>query len=170
MSINIYILPVLILLLFIYAFIKKVPAYETFSEGAKEALQMCFRLFPFLIAIFLAVTLFRVSGMAKLFSLVLSPAFELIGIPGELTELMLIRPLSGSASLTLLGEIYSVYGPDSYISRCASVIMGSSETIFYITAIYFSNTKVRSLKLAVPISIAASVFASLVACLILRVM
>lgn len=170
MSLNVIILPVLILALFIYALIKKVPAYETFTEGAKEALFMCFRIFPFLVAIFLAVALFRVSGMAKLFSYVLSPVFELMGIPGELTELMLIRPLSGSASLTLLGEIYATYGPDSYISRCASVIMGSSETIFYITAVYFSSTKVRKLRLAIPISLAASIFASVVACLILRVM
>lgn len=170
MSISVYILPVLILILFIYALIKKVPVYETFTEGAKEALMMCFRLFPFLIAIFLAVTLFRVSGMSKLFSQAFAPVFKLIGIPAELTELMFIKPLSGSASLTLLGEIYATYGPDSYVSRCASVIMSSSETVFYITAIYFSNTKVKSLKLAVPISILASIFASVVACLVLRIM
>lgn len=169
MNINLYILPVLILILFIYAFIKKVPAYDTFTEGAKEALQMCFRIFPFLIAIFLAVTLFRVSGMSKLFSQAFAPVFNLIGIPSELTELMFIKPLSGSASLTLLGEIYALYGPDSYVSRCASVIMSSSETVFYIAAVYFSNTKVRSLKLAVPISLLASIFASVIACLILRI-
>ena len=170
MNINVYILPILILALFIYAFIKKVPVYGTFTEGAKEALMMCFRMFPFLIAIFLAVTLFRVSGMSKLFSQGFSPVFKLIGIPPELTELMFIKPLSGSASLTLLGEIYGTYGPDSYIGRCASVIMSSSETVFYITAIYFSNTKIKSLKLAIPISLAASIFASIIACLILRIM
>lgn len=170
MNINIYILPVLILALFIYAFIKKVPVYNTFAEGAKEALNMCFNIFPFLIAIFLAVTLFRVSGLSKQFSLVFAPVFKIMGIPAELTELMFIKPLSGSASLTLLGEIYANYGPDSYIGRCASVIMSSGETIFYITAIYFSNTKVKSLKLAVPISLLASIFASIVACLIVRIM
>ena len=170
MEINLYILPVLLLALFIYALIKKVPAYDTFIEGAKEALLMCFRLFPFMVAIFLAVYLFRISGMAKIFSTALSPVFNLIGIPQELTELMLIRPLSGSASLTLLSEIYELYGPDSYVARCASVIMGSSETIFYVTAIYFSNTKIKSLRLAIPISILATLFASVVACLLVRIM
>ena len=170
MEINLYILPILLLALFIYALIKKVPAYDTFITGAKEALLMCFKLFPFMVAIFLAVYLFRVSGMAKLFSMAISPVFEIIGIPQQLTELMLIRPLSGSASLTLLSEIYATHGPDSYVGRCASVIMGSSETIFYVAAIYFSNTKIKSLRLAIPICILATLFSSVVACLLVRIM
>ena len=170
MSWDVFIVPVLLLGLFIYAFIKKVPAYDTFAEGAKEALKMCFDIFPFLVAIFLTVQLFRVSGLATLMGKFLGPVFQFLGIPAELTELMLIRPLSGSAGLTLLSEIYVTYGPDSYISRCASVIMSASETIFYIAAVYFSGTKIKSLGWAIPIALLATTAGSVIGCLLLRVM
>lgn len=170
MSLDVFIVPVLLLGLFVYAFIKKVPAYDTFSKGAKEALKMCYDIFPFLVAIFLTVQLFRISGLASLLSKLLGPVFHFLGIPSELTELMLIRPLSGSAGLTLLSEIYITYGPDSYISRCASVIMSASETIFYIAAVYFSGTKIKSLGWAIPIALLATTFGSVLGCLLLRFM
>lgn len=165
---DLYIIPVLLVLLFLTALLKKIPAYDHFAEGAKQALSLCASMFPFLVAVFLAVQLFRVSGAASLLSEFLSPAFSLMGIPQELTELILIRPLSGGASLSLLSDIFAQYGPDSYVSRCACVVMGSSETIFYIAAVYFSGTEIKKLRLAIPISLIASLFGNILGCLLLR--
>ena len=99
-----------------------------------------------------------------------NPFFRLIGIPKELTELIIIRPLSGSGSLALLEELYQTYGVDSYVSRCASVIIGSSETVFYIAAVYFSTTKVKKLRSAIPIALIATFIGTIFACLFCRLM
>ena len=170
MTWDFYLVPALLFALFLYAFFKKVPAYDTFAEGAKAALRLCFDLFPFLVAVFLAVQLFRVSGLADLLAEVVGPVLSFLGIPPELTELMLVRPLSGSASLSLLSEIYLTYGPDSYVGRCASVVMSASETVFYIAAVYFSGTKIRSLGWAIPIALFASTAGNVLGCLLLRVL
>ncbi len=167
---DVYIIPVLLVLLFLVTLLKKIPAYDTFVEGAKQALSLCASLFPFLVAVFLAVQLFRVSGAAAWLSDFLSPVFSLMGIPKELVELILIRPLSGGAGLSLLSDIFTLYGPDSYVSRCACVVMGSSETIFYIAAVYFSGTEIKKLRLAIPISLVASLFGNILGCLLLRFM
>ena len=163
------IIPFLILALFCYAFAKKVPCYDSFAKGASEALKLCFSLFPYLVAIFLCVEFFRISGLAEILANFLSPVFMVLGIPKELTELMLIRPLSGSAGLTLLTEIYTTYGVDSYVSRCASLIMASSETVFYIAAIYFSTYKVKKLHVAIIISLFATILSSSLGCLLLKI-
>lgn len=170
MGFDVYIIPVLLVVVFVYGLIKKIPIYASFAEGAKEAMKLCFSVFPFLVAVFLAVQLLRVSGAVEILSKIFSPLFRLLGIPTELIELMLIRPLSGNAGLSLLSEILAMYGPDSYISRCACVIMGSSETVFYIAAVYFSETNVKKLGLAVPIALIATVFGTVVGCLLLRFM
>ena len=170
MGFDVYIIPILLVAIFIYGLIKKKPIYDSFAEGAKEAMKLCVSVFPFLVAVFLAVQLLRMSGAVEILAKLFSPLFRLLGIPPELIELMLIRPLSGNAGLSLLSEIFAVYGPDSYISRCACVVMGSSETIFYITAVYFSGTKIQKLGLAIPIALVASIFGTVVGCLVLRVM
>ncbi len=168
MNIDLYVIPVLMAVLFAYCLIKKLPAYDSFIDGAKQSLEVCAGVFPFLVAVFLAVQLFRESGGAAMLAHALQPVFWLIGIPGELAELILIRPLSGSAGLSLLSEIYALYGPDSVVGRSASVVMGSSETIFYIVAIYFADTKIKNLKMAVPISLAASLFGNIIGCILVR--
>ncbi len=168
MHIDVYVVPGLLLLLFGYCLVRNIPAYDSFAEGAKQALWVCAGIFPFLTAVFLAVQLFRISGGSQLLSEFMSPFFRLLGIPPELSELILIRPLSGSAGLSLLSEIYALYGADSYIGRCASVVMGSSEAVFYIAAVYFADTKVKNLRMAVPISLAASLFGNIAGCLVLR--
>ena len=165
-----YIVPVLILALFIYALIKKVPVYDSFVKGAAEALKMCFSIFPYLVAIFLCVEFFRVSGLSAMLAAFLSPIFNLIGIPRELIELMLIRPMSGSAGLTLLSEIYTEYGADSYVARCASLIMATSETVFYVVAVYFSGIKIKNLGLAVFISLFATLISCALGCILLKFM
>jgi spore maturation protein B len=170
MTLDSYFIPVLILLILIYAFIKKVPAYSSFAEGAKAALKLCFDIFPYIAAIFICVQLFKTSGLSALLSDFLAPAFKVLGIPKELCELILIRPFSGNASLALLTEIYQSYGADSYIGRCASVVISSSDTVFYISALYFAGTNVKKFKYAIPVALTANIFAAVLACLLIRIM
>ena len=170
MNVSVFITPVLIILLLLYCAKKKVNCYGTFAEGAKGAIKLCLDVLPFLVAIFVAIQLFKVSGLTTLTANLFSPVMEFIGIPKELTELMIIRPFSGSGSLAILEQIYSTYGPDTYIARCASVIMGSSETIFYVATIYLSQTKAKRLLYAIPVALVACLASRIVACLVCRIM
>ena len=146
-----YFIPVLFLIIFIYSLIKKVKPYDAFTQGAKSAIPFAVSVFPYLVSIFVLTELFEVSGISNAVSNFLSPVFGILGIPKELTKLVLIKPFSGNGALAILTEIYSTYGVDSYLARCASVIYGSSETVFYIAAVYFAGAKTK--KLAVPIII-----------------
>ncbi len=170
MTVSVFVTPVLIILLLVYCAKKKVNCYGTFANGAKGAIGLCLDVLPFLVTIFVAIQLFRISGLAEIVANYLGPIIECIGIPRELTELMIIRPFSGSGSLALAEQIFSTYGPDSYISRCASVIMGSSETIFYVATIYLSQTKAKRLLYAIPVALIATLASSIIACLLCRVM
>ncbi len=163
-----YILPVLVILVFVFAAARRVPVFDSFADGAKEALKLVVAIFPYLAGIFVCVTLFRVSGLANALTRMVTPFFNLIGVPPELTELIVIRPMSGSGSLALIENIYAEHGADSYIARCASVIMGSSETVFYVAALYFSTTKVKKLRYGIPIALTATVIGAIVSCLLCR--
>lgn len=169
MSISVFITPILIILLLLYCAKKKVNAYGTFANGAKGAIQLCLDIFPFLVTIFIAIQLFNASGLTDITADLLAPLMGVLGIPTELTELMIIRPFSGSGSLVLLEQIYTDYGADSYIARCASVIMGSSDTIFYVATIYFSQTKAKRLLYAIPVALIANIVASIIACQVCRI-
>lgn len=165
-----YILPVLFIGLFVYAYIKKVNTYDTFVKGAKGAIDLSVSIFPFIACIMVAVALLRVSGITEFLAKLLTPVFSFLGIPPELCELILLRPFTGSGSYALLNDVFATYGADSYISRCASVIMGCSETIFYVTTVYLSQTKVKKLLYAIPCALAASIIGAIVGCLLCRVM
>ena len=167
---SVYIVPVLILVLFIYAFIKKVNVYKSFVDGAKGAFSLCLDILPYIVAILVAVALFRASGLANLLITAISPVFNMFGIPTEVCELVLLRPFTGSGSFALLNDIYLQYGADSYISRCASCIMGSSETLFYVSTVYISKTSIKKLSFAIPVGILASVFGAVVSCLVCKIL
>ena len=117
---------------------------------------------------FVAVELFRNSGLSSLLCKFLSPVYRVIGVPTELCELTLIRPFSSNAGYVLLRDIFNQYGVDSYIGKCASVIMGSSDTIFYVSSIYFSATKVKKTGLAIPIALLCNVACCILACFCCR--
>lgn len=118
----------------------------------------------------ISVALMRTSGLTDLLTKLVSPIFNFLGIPSEVSELVLLRPFTGSGSFALLNNIYAQYGPDSYVARCASVIMGSSETVFYVATVYFSQTKVKKLLYAIPCALVASLVAAVLSCLLCRVM
>ena len=161
-----YFIPILFLTIFIVAIVKKVKPYDAFTLGAKSAIPFAVSIFPYLVTIFVLTELFEVSGISNVVSNFLSPFFTLLGIPTELTKLVLIKPFSGNGSLAILNEIFTNYGVDSYLSRCASVIYGSSETVFYVAAVYFAGAKTSNLTKPILISLFASLCSCVFACFI----
>ena len=170
MQLSELIVPVLIIFLLVYGMVKKVNSYDCFVKGANQSIDLVVSIFPYLVAIFVAVELMKVSGLTALFTIILSPVFSVLQIPPELSELILIRPFSGSGSLAVLENIYTNYGADSYIGRCASVIIGCSDSIFYIATIYLSQTKVKKLSFAIPIALVATLIGVVCACLLCKIM
>lgn len=161
-------IPILIAFIMIFALIKGVDAYSAFVNGAKGALPLMASLMPYIIAMFVAVELFRNSGLSAYLCDLLAPVFRTVGIPPEICELTLIRPFSSNAAYVLLRDIFSTYGVDSYIGKCASVIMGSSDTIFYVSSIYFASTSVKKTLLTIPIALICNVACAILACFCCR--
>lgn len=161
-------LPTLIAIVLLYSVIKKVDAYSSFVRGAKGAIPLIENILPYIIAMFIAIELFRSSGLSYYLCKIISPVFNLIGIPSEVSELIIVRPFSSNAAYVLLKDIFATYGPDSYIGKCASVIMGSSDTIFYVSSIYFAATKVKKTLLTIPIALICNLCGAFIACLLCR--
>ena len=164
------IIPVIFIAIFAYSAVKKVNVYNTFTDGIKDGFKFTVSLLPCLAAIFMMCELFEASGLSDMFTKFLSPVFGFFGIPEQLTKLVLIKPFSGSGSLAYLNEIIKSYGADSYIARCACVCFGSSETVFYISAVYFAGVKVKKLALPIICVLIATFISTIIACLICRVM
>jgi spore maturation protein SpmB len=151
----------------LYASVRGVKVYEEFVEGAKEGFQVAVRIIPFLVAILVAVKMFREAGGIAMLSQLLSPLLNAISFPVDLLPLVLIRPLSGGASLGMFSELVTQFGPDHLISRTAATIFGSTETTFYVVAVYFGSVAVRRTRHAVPaglIADAVGVIASVIIC------
>lgn len=165
---SVYILPIIFLLIFAYSLYKRINTYDTFVKGAKGAIKLVVDIFPFIAAILIAVALLRVSGITDFLARLLAPIFNFFGIPPELCELVLLRPFTGSGSYGILENIFTTYGADSYISRCACVIMGCSETIFYVATVYISQTKVKKLLYAIPVALFCSFVGTILACLVCK--
>ena len=165
-----YIIPIFIVFTLLYSLLKKVNAYECFVSGARQSVDLCINTFPYLVAIFAMVELLSISGISSLLSQFAKPFFEFFGIPSELTEFLILRPFTGSGSLGMLSNLFSSYGPDSYISQCACVIMSCSETTFYVIAVYFSTTKIKKLKYTIPVCLLSAFLGSIIACLMCRLL
>ena len=163
-----YIVPVFIVSIIILGFYKKVNIYDSFVEGAKESLKRVVSIFPYIATMMIAVEVFSLSGIADKLSELLKPIFNIFGIPSELCHLLVIRPLSGNGSIAMLENIFETYGVDSYISKCASVIVGSNETIFYVVSLYFSSLKTKKLRYTIPVSLITMFIGVVISCFICR--
>lgn len=164
-----YILPVAVLAILGVGAAKRVPIFDAFVVGAGKALKLIVGIFPYLAAIFILIVLIKSSPMGEGLNALLSPLLTALGVPGELTQLFIIRPLSGAGSLAVLTDVYATYGVDSYIGRCASVLVGGSETVFYVLAVYFAGSRGKKLRYALPVALAVTLFSSLAACWLCRV-
>ena len=129
-------MPIIILLIVVYGLKEKIKVYDTFLDGAKEGLEMVFRLLPTLIGIFMAIGALRSSGILDLIVKIISPICIFFDLPSQIMPLALIRPISGSASMAVAVDIMQEFGVDSTIGMIASTIMGSTETTLYTIAVY----------------------------------
>ena len=163
-----FLIPLLILFLFVFCFFKKTNVYDSFVQGAKQAIPLATSLFPYLACMLIAVELLKTSGAYAILQQIFSPLLSLLGIPAQLSQLILLKPLSGSGSLAILNDLLAVYGTDSYIGRCACVMYGSSETVFYIATIYFSKTSIKKLGLAMIVALFCTLFSCILSCLLCR--
>ena len=136
-------IPVFIIFVLGYGAVKGVPVYETFVEGAGEGIRTAFHILPYLVAMFVAIGVFRASGAMDFLIRILSPVTNLAGIPSEILPLAMMRPMSGSASAGMLAELFRTYGPDTFIGRSASTMMGSTETVFYTISVYFGAVGIK---------------------------
>ncbi|MBC2855017.1 spore maturation protein [Cetobacterium sp. 2A] len=143
-KISLFAIPVIILFITSYAFfVKKVKVYEVFCEGAKEGFTTAIKIIPFLVAMLVAIGIFRSSGSIDIITGFLNPVLSFIGMPGELFPMAIMRPLSGGGATGILNDLLTTYGPDSMIGRMASTMMGSTETTFYVLAVYFGAINIR---------------------------
>lgn len=136
-TISALILPLCIILILLTAFIKKIPCYETFVEGAKDGFKTSISLIPYLVAIMVAISMFRASGAIELISSLLTDFLTRFQIPVDSLPIMFTRSLSGSATIGLFSEIATNHGAESYTTKLCAVMVGSSETTFYVLSVYF---------------------------------
>jgi len=151
----------------LYAALRRIPVYEEFVEGAKEGFNVAVRIIPYLVAMLVAIGMFRGAGGIDLLAKMLKPELDLVHFPTELLPMALMRPLSGSGTLALFSDLVKQRGPDDLIVRMAGTIYGSTETTFYVIAVYFGAASVKRTRHAVPaglIADAAGVMASVVVC------
>ena len=155
MNLSSLVIPVLLAAVAVFGMGKRVDVYAALTRGAEDGLSVLLRIIPSLVALLTAVSMFRASGAAELFSQLCAPVLELLGIPPETAPLMLIRPVSGSGALAVGTELMTTYGPDSLIGRVAAVMLGSTETTFYTIAVYFGSAGIRRTRHAVPAALIA---------------
>ena len=164
------IIPFIFLASFAFALVRKVRVYDAFSDGVKGVIPLILSIFPYIAAITMLSKLLEVSGLGEAIIKRQSPAFDFLGVPTEIAPLILMKPLSGSGGIAVLSDILDVYGVDSYISRCACVVYGASETIFYVGAVYFAGLKRKTLPLALGIAVISYLASVVFACFLCRIM
>ncbi len=152
------IIPLMVLIIMIYGIYKKVNLYDEFLTGAAESFSMIVKIFPCFLAMILGINIFLKSGVLNLFLELLEPLFKRFNFPVEIFPMALMRPISGSSTLAILNNIYSLYGPDSFIGRLGSVIQGSTDTTFYVITLYFGSVGIKKIRYA----LWAGLFADLV--------
>ena len=160
--------PVLIFAILAYAMYKKVNIFSAMTDGAMDGLKTTVKILPPLVVLLSVVGCLRASGAADIISRTLTPIFTFLGIPPEVSSLVLIRPLSGSAALAVGSDIIKQYGADSVIGRTAAVMLGSTETTFYTIAVYFGAVGIKKTRFAIPAALCADLTGFIVASLTVR--
>lgn len=141
-----YIMPLIILFIIVFGVIRRNEVYEPFVAGATDGLKTLAGIVPSIVGILVAVSMFKASGAVEMIAYALSPVLKLIGMPAEIIPLALLRPFSGSGSVSIVSDIIKTQGPDSYAGRIAAVMMGSTETTFYTVALYYGIAKVKNIR------------------------
>ncbi|GAV22316.1 spore maturation protein [Carboxydothermus pertinax] len=164
-----WILPVILFFIVFYGMLKRVKVYETFLDGARDGFNTAVRTIPYLVGMIVAINIFFESGAIKVLALGLEPLFSKLGIPVEVLPHALLRPLSGGAALGVAAKLMRQYGPDSLIGRLVSTMQGSSDTTFYVLALYFGSIGVKKFRYAPYIGLIADFTTFLAAVYIVKV-
>jgi spore maturation protein B len=162
-AISLWAMPVMLVAIPLAGIIRRVKVYDVFIEGAREGFEVAVRIIPFLVGILVAIGMFRGSGAMDLLMAALRPLLAPVGFPPELMPLAILRSLTGSGSLAFTTDLIKTHGPDSVIGRTAATMYGSSETTFYVLAVYFGAVAVRRTRHAVPAALIADVVAAIAA-------
>lgn len=168
-AISRYSIPVVFVGIVAYGLIKKVKVYEAFTEGAKEGFNTAVRIIPFLVAMLVAIGVFRASGAMDLLTKALSPITSVLGIPSETLPMAFMRPLSGGGAQGVMTEIINTHGPDSLIGRTVAVMMGSTETTFYVLAVYYGSVAIKKTRHSLPAGLLADLAGLLTAIYISKI-
>ena len=163
------IVPLIICITALIGISKNCDVFSVFTEGAKDGLKVTIGILPSLIGLLVAVYMLRASGFIDALASLLTPVFRFIGIPTETALLVLLRPFTGSGALAIGSEIISEYGADSLVGRTAAVMLGSTETTFYVISIYFGSLGVKKLRHTVPAALAADLTGFITASLIVKI-
>lgn len=155
--ISLYALPVIIFVILTVGIIKKVPVYEEFTEGAKDGFKVAINIIPYLVAIIVGISMFRASGGMDILAKLFAPVMSKFNIPVDALPIMITRSLSGSATLGLFSDIAHKFGGDAYVTKLTAVIVGSSETTFYVLSVYFGSIGIKKFRYALWTGILADI-------------
>lgn len=156
--ISAWLIPAIILVVLVWGIIKRIPVYETFIDGAKDGLKVSVDILPYLIAIIVAVSMLRASGFFDITQQLFAGVLDWLKIPVDVLPVMFVRSLSGSAVLGMFSEIANNFGPDSYVTKLTAIMVGSSETTFYVLAVYFGSVGIKKFRHA----LLAGIFADII--------
>jgi spore maturation protein B len=162
-AISLWAIPVLLVAIPLVGILRKVKVYDVFIEGAKEGFEVAIKIIPFLVGILVAIGMFRGSGAMDLLTAGIRPLVAPLGFPPELVPLAVLRSLTGSGSLAFTTDLVKTHGPDSVVARTAATMYGSSETTFYVLAVYFGAVAVRRMRHAVAAGLIADLVAAVAA-------
>ena len=153
--ISLWALPLIIILILTMGLVKKVPLYEVFTDGAKDGFKVAVNIIPYLVAIIVAISMFRASGILESLENTLSEILSTINVPADTIPIMIVRSLSGSAALGVFSDIANTLGPDDYATKLSAIMVGSSETTFYVLAVYFGAVGISKLRYALWVGLLA---------------
>lgn len=163
-----FVVPVVVVCIVVFGFLRGVPVFDAFVSGAKEGLQSTISILPTLVGLIMAVSMLNASGALDLLSSFLSPAAKVLGLPPQVMPLMLIKPISGSGATAVLTQIFKDNGPDSFAGRVASVMAGSTETTFYAVAVYYGAVEIKKTRHTIPAALLAELSACIFSALTVR--
>ena len=157
------IIPLFVVFVIFYGFVKKINLYDSFLEGAKEGLSISFSIFPNVMAMVFAINIFLDSNFVYEVLRVFEPILNYVNIPLDILPMAILRPISGTATLAIMNDIFTNYGPDSYAGRLASVLQGCTDTTIYVLALYFGSVGVKKIRYSLGVGLIADLIGIVIA-------
>jgi spore maturation protein B len=142
-------IPGVLLIVLLAAFVRGVKVYETFVDGAEAGFSTAVKIIPYLVAMLVAISIFRASGAMEVLVAALSPVLDQVGLPAEVLPHAIMRPLSGGAALGIASDIIKIHGPDSFLGQLVSTMQGSCDTTFYVLTLYFGSVGVKKYRYSI---------------------